>query len=69
MQALAAIASFKLAGDKETSAAEAEWHELTQLIEHDRKQKARPLYFSSWCQGHITHLITLMCTYCMHSSL
>ena len=28
-----------MAGDKETAAAEAEWRQLTHLIEHDRKQK------------------------------
>jgi len=43
VQALVQIASLKVAGDKEAAAAEAEWRQLTHLIEHDRKQKVRPL--------------------------
>jgi hypothetical protein len=39
VQALAETANLKVAGDKETAASEAEWRQLTQLIEHDRKQK------------------------------
>ncbi|EIE19202.1 hypothetical protein COCSUDRAFT_59686 [Coccomyxa subellipsoidea C-169] len=39
VQALAEAANLKMAGDKETAAAEAEWRQLTHLIEHDRKQK------------------------------
>ncbi len=45
MQALSEAAALKLAGDRETAAAEAEWRQLTHLIEHNRKQKARPSPF------------------------
>ena len=38
-QAIAGIAASKAAGDKETASAGAEWRQLTQLIEHDRKQQ------------------------------
>ena len=46
-QALADAANLKVAGDKETAAAEAEWRQLTQLIEHDRKQKVPCISSSS----------------------
>ena len=42
-QALANIAATRLAGDKEVANAEAEWRQLLQLIQQDRKQRVRPL--------------------------
>ena len=54
-QALASIAATRLAGDKEVANAEAEWRQLLQLIQQDRKQRVRcsihaPLSYSqTWC--------------------
>ena len=41
MQALASIVATRQAGDKEVANAEAEWRQLLQLIQQDRKQRVR----------------------------
>ncbi len=42
-QALVSIAATRLAGDKEVANAEAEWRQLLQLIQQDRKQRVQSL--------------------------
>lgn len=52
-----------MAGDKEAAAAEAEWRQLTHLIEHDRKQTVRQLspqpQSSRFCPNSVHHAILL----------
>lgn len=64
VQALAETANLKVAGDKETAASEAEWRQLTQLIEHDRKQKVLcfPAFLNRNFSAHACRFVVLRCS-------
>ena len=57
VQAIAEMAMIKAQGDREQAMSEAEWKQLSNLIENDRRERVCPsLVGSELCVGFMAHL-------------